>query len=129
MAWGGAKVITASVGALCASTMALAIPAPDYQGEKVDARLCHSLMSLFAQATASIPGEGPEVSKTFQGRADRIEIWIKEEEMRQGVSEQQIDSELAQAIEKFDVAAFDALPEEQAEPIMLWCEQLAGPEG
>ena len=32
------------------------------------------------------------------------------------------------AEDNFDPAAFDALEEEQAENIMLWCEQLAGPD-
>lgn len=103
-------------------------PAPQFAGQPVDAPFCHALWTTFAGAIGEQAGKDSEIAQVFAARAERIadDLFASGEDSDVGAEAVMMD--LDQAAARFDPQAFDALEEAEAETIMLWCEQRAGPD-
>ncbi len=113
----------------CADLWAAAEPpAPSYQGGPVDTAFCNTLWTTFAEAMATMPGDSARIAPIFQARADRIRANMIAEEGGDTKAAAMVDALLAISDSNFDVEEWDALPELEAEEIMLWCERQAGPD-
>lgn len=103
-------------------------PAPSYQGEPVDTAFCNTLWTTFAETMAAMPGDSAMIAPIFQARADRIRADMIAEEGGDDKAEAMVDALLAVSGANLNVEEWDALPEPEAEEIMLWCERQAGPD-
>lgn len=98
---------------------------PRFAGAAVSPTFCFALNARFSDAIRQKEGRDTAESMAFARRANRIELALLEpfgdDDAR---SEQR--AKLIAAIEAFDVKAFDALPEPEAEAIITHCLGLAG---
>lgn len=103
-------------------------PAPMFGGEPVDAPFCHALWTTFAGAIGEQAGKDSAIAQVFAARAERIADDLSASGEDSDVAAEAVMMDLDRAAARFDPQAFDALDEEEAETIMLWCEQRAGPD-
>lgn len=103
--------------------------APTFHGRSVDAPFCFALNSVLSQAARDQAGGDTASSMAFARRANRIEAALLARAGKDEAALQAAQDSLLAAIDSFDAAAWDALEEQAAEAIMIWCEQLAGPDG
>lgn len=89
---------------------------------------CFALNSAFSSALIDRAGRDTAISMTFARRANRIEKLMIARAGGGDAARAAVGEELDKAIANFDVDAFDALVEEEAEEKMVACEVMAGPE-
>lgn len=98
---------------------------PGPYGEPVDGFYCYALNSVFADATASHKGNEAGVSQHFRDKAEKVAERLRDESGGSPSALAATDVAMAAEADAFDVQAFDALPEVEAETIMLWCDGFA----
>jgi hypothetical protein len=110
-----------SVGALAPLNL------PPIAGNEVEAPYCHALFSTFADTMRQKTGRETPESMAFARKAARIRAVLLDKSGR-GPEGAATEAMLAAEGAAFDVDAFDALPETDAETIMAACDSFAGPD-
>lgn len=117
--------VAAAVAALAGPVLAAA---PHFAGVAVTPVFCFALNASIADAIRQKAGSDTAESMAFSRRANRIELAVLAPHGDDVEARATEEMKLREALENFDVKAFDTLPEVEAEAIMTHCLTLAGPD-
>lgn len=101
---------------------------PVFAGAPVSSAFCYALNAIFADAIRQQAKRDTAVSMAFSRAAARIEAKVMApfaDNVEARVAE---EAKLLAALERFDEKAFDALQEPEAEAIISYCNDMAGPD-